>query len=566
MTYQKSILIFLFFTLLAVGFTYPLVFKMNTSIYGYPGDNFGTMWHLWWNKYALTHNLPLRYTPFLNAPFGQDLGVEHNQAVLYVWPLIALTFAFNPLVAFNLVTFVSFPLAAFTMYLLVKHLTKNRGAAILSGLIFSFSPYHFWKAYNHADLASIQWLPLYVLSLIKLFEERNYRWAFLTAASFALVTLTSFYYGYFMLLFTIGFVVSCWLGDRLLNKIHRFNLKTLKVLALTGVLAAVFILPFAHKLFLAAFSSSIEPAAGRAAGGLGTTTDELLAFSSRPWDFFLPSEHHPLWGKYTSAFCGWLAKDSGGFESQCTHYSWERNIYLGWVGILLSLFALKNYKRNKKWILVFATLTVLMVWTSFPAFMSIKGHRFYFPSYFLHAFAPMFRTYVRLGVVVLLCVAVLAGFGLSFVLEKIKSRRDRFFVFLFFCSLALVEFTNIPPFRYTDISQTPAVYQWLAEQPGDFVIAEYPKDYSEAEAMFFQRIHQKRLVTVTEELADIYKAETVEKLKDLGVKYVVVHTDNIFPGDPYNGDRRFQLMSPPGAVEGLKSVMPLPKAIIYEIL
>ncbi len=367
-----------------------------------------------------------------------------------------------------------------------------------------------------------------------------------------------------MLLFTIGFVVSCWMCDRLSNKIHRFSSKTFKALTLTGILAAVLILPFTYKLFLAAFSSSIEPAAGRAAGSLGTTIDELLSLSSRPWDFLVPSGHHPIFGKYTDQFYGWLARVGNDFKTQSA-FAWERNVYLGWVGILLSLFALKNFKKNKKWILVFAFLTLLMVWVSFPAFININGRRLYFPSYFLHQFAPMFRTYVRLGVVVLLCIAVLAGFGFKFLLEKIKSRRLRLFVFMFLCFLVLFDFTNIPPFRYTEIHETPPVYQWLGKQPGDFIVAEYPQPYNMAEAMFFQQIHQKRLVTVTEELADIYQSETVEKLKDLGVKYVVVHTDSIFPGDPYNGDRRFQSMSPPGAVEGLKSVMPLPKAIIYEV-
>ena len=566
MKHRKELLIFLFFTLLAVGFTYPLVFRMNTSVYGYPGDNFSTIWHRWWVPYANNHGLNPRYTPFLNAPFGRDLGVVLDTTVLYVAPFAFLTSIFNEVFAYNLIIFASFPLAAFTMYLLVKHLTKNRWAAILSGLIFSFSPYHFWKAYNHADLASIQWLPLYVLSLIKLFEERNYRWAFLTAVSFALVALTSFYYGYFMILFTIGFMVFYFIHGRGKNRTICLNFKMLKVLGLTGVLAAVFILPFTYKIFSVSLSSSGEALAEKEVQRFETTTDELLALSSRPWDFVIPSEHHPIFGKYASAFCGWLAERSGGFESQCTHYSWERNIYLGFVGILLSLFALKNFRKNKKWILIFAALAVLMVWASFPAFMNIKGHRFYFPSYFLHKFTPMFRTYVRLGVVVLLCVAVLAGFGFKFLLEKIKNKKVSVFCFLFSVFLILLDFTNIPPFRYTDLSETPPVYQWLKEQPEDFIIAEYPKAYSEAEAMFFQIIHQKRMATVTEELSDIYQAETVEKLRALGVKYVVVHTDNIFPGDPYNGDRRFQLMSPPGAVVGLKSVMPLPKAIVYEVL
>lgn len=566
MKYRKEFLTFLLFTLLAVGFTYPLVFKMNTSVYGYPGDNFSTIWHRWWVPYAHDHGLDPRYTPFLNAPFGMDLGAALDTAVLYTTPFAILTSVFNEVFAYNLIIFVSFPLAAFTMYLLVKHLTKSRWPAILSGLIFSFSPYHFWKAYNHADLASIQWLPLYVFSLIKLFEKRNYRWAFLTALSFALVTLTSFYYGYFMILFTIGLVVSCWASGRLLNKTRSFDPTMLKVLALTGILAAVFILPFTYKLFFASFSSSIAPAAGRAAGGLGTTLDELLSLSSRPWDFLVPSVHHPFFGKYVAQFYSWLARTGNDFKTQSA-FAWERTIYLGWVGLGLSLFALKNFKKNKRWILIFAFLALSMVWTSFPAFINVSGHRLYFPSYFLHKLAPMFRTYVRLGVVVLLCVAVLAGFGLKFLLEKIKNKKLYPISYTLFALLVLLDFTNSPPSRVTTFEQTPPVYQWLAEQQGDFIVAEYPQPYSEAEAMFFQRLHQKRLVTVTKELADIYQSETIEKLRSLGVKYVVVHMVNIFPSDPYNENRGTQATSsPPAGSENFKAVQRFSEAHVYEIL
>lgn len=552
---SNSVIVFLFYLLLAIIFTYPLIFRLGTSVYGYPGDNFSTLWHLWWAKYSIIHHLPQRVTPFLNAPYGMDLGVHLNSAILYSYPLIGLSFVFGEVVAFNLLNFLSFPLAAFTMFLLVRHLTKSHWAAILAGLIFSFSPYHFWKAYNHTDLSSIQWLPLYVLSLVKLSEEKNYRWSVLTAASFALVTLTSFYYGYFMILFTAAFFVLNLVLDR-----RSVNIKSW---LLTGVLAALLLIPFTYKLFGAA--SLPQPAvAGRGAGLLWTTTDELLSLSSRPWDYLVPSGHHPIFGRYVDRFYGWLARVGNDFKTQSA-FAWERNIYLGWVGILLSLWAVKNYRRSK-WILLFVAAALLMVWVSFPAFININGHRLYFPAYFLHNFAPMFRSYVRLGVVVLLCVAVLAGFGLSFIFERLKSRNSLYVCFLLFAFLILFDFTNIPPFRVTTFEQTPSSYQWLKSQPGDFIIAEYPRPYSEAEAMFFQRIHEKRMISVTKDLANLYQPQTISTLKDLGVKYVLVHVKNIFPVDPYNGNREYQVMSPPMETAGFKVVKQFDEALVYEVL
>lgn len=560
MKYRREIAVFLFYALLAVVFTYPLIFKLGTSVYGYPGDNFGTIWHIWWNKYALTHDLPTKQTPFLNAPWGKDLGVGANSAVLYAGSMTGLSLVVGEVAAFNIINFISFPLAAFLMFLLVKHLTKNFWAAILSGLIFSFSPYHFWKAYNHADLSSIQWLPLYIYCLVRLFEKRNYRWAFLTAASFTLVALMAFYYGYFMILFTVGFVLTYLTCYR-----HTDIKRMVKVLVPTGVLAVGFLLPFTYKLFLAASSpAALEAVPGRGAGLLKTTTDELLSLSSRPWDFLLPSGHHPIFGKYVDQFYGWLARVGNDFKTQSA-FSWERNIYLGWVGILLSLYALWNFRRSKKWIPIFTLLAILMVWISCPAFINISGHRWYFPSYFLHNFAPMFRTYVRLGVVVLLCVSVLAGFGFKFLLEKVRSHRGRILLTIFAFCILHFEFLNFPPSRVTTFEQAPPVYQWLKNQSGDFIIAEYPQPYSEAEAMFFQRIHQKRMVSVGQDLAALYDPEVVGKLRGLGVKYVVVHVRNIFPSDPYNGSRTYQIMSPPRESEGFRIVRQFDEALVYGI-
>jgi hypothetical protein len=360
-----------------------------------------------------------------------------------------------------------------------------------------------------------------------------------------------------------------FISGRLLNRVPSLDLKMLKALGLTAVLAAVFLLPFTYKLFAAASSPvTVEAIPGRGAGLLKTTIDELLALSSRPWDFFVPSEHHPIFGRLHAELCGWLAKNSGGFETQCTHYPWERNIYLGWVGLLLSGYALlqsRKSRADKRWIWVFAVLTALMVWTSFPAFMNIKGHRLYFPSYLLHRFTSMFRTYARLGVVVLLGVAVLAGFGLKFIFERIKKKPLFTIYYLLFTILILFDFTNIPPLRVTEIP-TPPVYQWLKEQPGDFLIAEYPQPYSEVEAMFFQRIHQKKMVAVTKDLAALYDPSVVGKLRDLGVKYVLVHVTNVFPSDPYNTNRTYQIMSPPKETENFKIVKQFDEVVVYEVL
>ena len=53
-------------------FTYPLFLKMFSGIYGnfFDTDLRGSVWSLWWLKYAFTHHLNERFCTFIAAPFG----------------------------------------------------------------------------------------------------------------------------------------------------------------------------------------------------------------------------------------------------------------------------------------------------------------------------------------------------------------------------------------------------------------------------------------------------------------------------------------------------------------
>jgi len=153
----------------------------------------------------------------------------------------------------------------------------------------------------------------------------------------------------------------------------------------------------------------------------------------------------------------------------------------------------------------------------------------------MYKIIPMVRVYARFGIVVMLAVAVLAGIGLSDILKKIGKRKWRMGFSGLVIVLVLFEFWNWPPYRVTDVSKTPPVYAWLAEQPGDFTIAEYPLSGSDYEYLFWQRIHRKPLVNgampgtyadeVRKEIVRIADPGTAGILRWLGAKYVIFHPD-----------------------------------------
>jgi len=215
---------------------------------------------------------------------------------------------------------------------------------------------------------------------------------------------------------------------------------------------------------------------------------------------------------------------------------------------LLSFVALKRYTRGRhskvdlpwlkeeRFYLGFFMLLAVVAWFfSQPPWWQIGPLRIYMPSFFMYKVLPMFRAYCRFGIVVMFAVAVLAGFGLKFILERLKSQRTKAAFTVLCCGLVLFEFWNWPPYKVIDVSRVPAVYYWLKAQPADTVIAEYPLDIVGPNELYklYQTTHEKRMINGAtpgtrahdnlKTLADLSLPKTVAALKEMGVKYVLVH-------------------------------------------
>lgn len=544
-----SELIFLFlYTLIAAVFIYPLIFKFNTSIYGYPSDSFVTVWKFW--RWTEGDSIMNSVGPYLPHFCGKWLSLLTNEVFAY-----------------NLLLFASFPLSALVMYWLTFELTKHKYASFVSGLIYSFSLYHLWHGFSHLSLSQIQWLPLYVWSLIKLSQRRNLKWSVVTAGVYLLTFLTDYYYGYFLFLFTAAFVF----GQFVLKKI---DFKLFKCYFLTALLIILTTAPIISGLrqSLVASRTSTRP------------FDDLLALSARPWDYLLPSIYHPVYGKFVEPIYQAIRDLGNDFEYQSAFLP-ERVIYLGFTALALAILGLiRGLKtQHRPTVVLFGICLFLMLWASGPAYISVRSLRIPFPSLFLYRLFPMFRAYVRLGILVLLCVAVLAGFGVKFFLERIKNKRLLPTAYCLLPLLVLFELLNFPPFHNTDFSQIPEVYQWLKSQPGDFVIAEYPRDNDTSfgcedvtepvvrnygYGKFFQRVHGKKLFESEDKLSNLTNPEVPKLLSSFGVKYVVVHTGEIFAMEnPLDSCHGWGIMPKlPSDIQGLTLIEEFPKAVVYKVL
>ena len=110
---------------------------------------------------------------------------------------------------------------------------------------------------------------------------------------------------------------------------------------------------------------------------------------------------------------------------------------------------------------------------------------------------------------------------------------------LVYVGTAIVAISVAAVFGFTHMAPSPEVYEWLARQPGDFVVAEYPMATKEGnlEKKYFkyQRAYKKRLLSrlistsfIGKEdigLEDLGRGEIASLLSYVQVRYVVVHLD-----------------------------------------
>jgi hypothetical protein len=530
---KKHLLVIIGALLLFSVMTFPLVLNIFSYIPGFfsTDEIYAPIWDAWRVKYALVNGLSLSGTDFIAYPFGFDF-YKKSLPIGYIWYFINYTLAIltTPALTYNLQIIFNFLLSSFFTYLLTYYLTRSRLAAILSGLVFGFSPYMFAKSWQHLAETYVWQLPLMLLSLFRLKDKDTLKIKVLFIVSLILTSanLTTMYYALLIVMIFLLYIV--------MRKVNWQYIRKVLILMLVGyaVLIASF-LPYLKNLLF--HRDSI-------ASGYNLYHRpfiDLFSQSARSLSYFLPAASHPIFGRFTEQLVG-SALYGGSFT--------EHTLYLGWTPLILALVAFRIRRKDKRLyagenfhINFFVLLAIAAWFFSQPPWWQWGDLRIYMPAFFMYKVLPMFRAYCRFGIVVMLAVAVLAGFGLKFILERFKSHKAKAAVTALFCGLVLFEFWNYPPFKVIDVSKVPAAYYWLKEEPGDFAIAEYPliTNCPVETYKFYQTKHHKKIINgtipgtpafeIARTITNISKPDTAEVLKWLGVKYVFVHRGEYLRSD-----------------------------------
>ena len=515
------ILAVILYSVLALAATWPLVQNLGTHVPGsetWAFDEYTFIWNSWWLRYSL---FDLGQNPLYSTHTFYPLGIS---LVLYTYNL------FNALISLPLQPFLSLPaisnltfllatvLSGYGAFLLAEYLlgstrretqagqreAARRGspavylAAFLAGLIYAFGSYRLvYAAIGHYDMWSTAWIPFYTLYLFKTIHERRLRNAVLAGLFLVLSMLAEMIFGVFLGMLTL-IVLAFVLGRRGREEVAGGLASLLGRLAVMGLVAVILYLPMLVPVVSEMFGG-YELAGWGDAEKLSVDLVGLVT----------PTALHPLGGDWVET----LRQTQEG----TSRFRDVNTVFLGWAGLALAIVGALCYRRK-----VAAWITSFIVFAVFGLgpLLQINGRSIFdldglqvnvpLPFIILHyiPFVKANRVPNRFSVVLMLALAVLAGFGAYWLFTKLsRSKAVVGRVVLAACTLILAGLVIFEhwsvPLPLTDAS-IPEVYQQVADEPGDFAILQLPMGWRNSfgvqgaestQTQYYQTYHNKRLLS-----------------------------------------------------------------------
>jgi hypothetical protein len=298
----RNVSVFALFVFLAALYTRPLLERRNSHILSDPYDPILNTSILWWNATTLPFSSAWWSPPFFHPSRDVSAFTENLVGIGPVsTPVYWLTG--NPLATHNVTMFLTWPLSAFAVFLLVAFLTRRGDAALLAGLSYGFSPYR-TASLAHVQTLSSYWIVFALLGLHGYLVERRARWLVLFGVAWLLQSLSN---GYLMLFGSV--LVACWL---LFFCSTRESWRAVPRVLLAWAIASLPLVPVMLK-YRAVLGYN----------GMRRNLDEPLGLSVAPhawtevsdvvwlWGRFLPSEGNNLFPGVTALalvlVAGWLS-------------------------------------------------------------------------------------------------------------------------------------------------------------------------------------------------------------------------------------------------------------------
>ena len=516
---------------------WPLIQRLTTALH----DRFDTMLNTWilaWQARELIRAPLSVFDAPIFHPLPDMLALSE-----IIWPAAPMTVPIlaasgNVLLVYNLVFLGTVFLAAAGMYLLALYVTRSRGAALLAGLFYAFSPYQFGHI-PQVQLLSIGWLPLTLLYLERFWTTGRRRDGLLLALFMAAQTLSAFYFG-----FQVVLVVGLYVAVRVLLQPGKPTWRRLGQIlpwfALSGLLILPFTLPYLRV---------------RAELGLERSLAEAAQSGSSLAEFFLPRPDNPI-------YPAWLRlpiEDAG-------------DLFPGVIAGLLAVLGFIVWPKVRRGHIsrLFLSVLGLTAWIlALGPQLKLSGSHLTgidLPFAWLFEHVPgmtVIRAPGRFSVTLYLVLALVVAAGAAWLLGRAKRRAVRVGLAALLIAVCLAELVagreTFIALTMPTLSPAPPAYAWLAQQPpgallelpltseidegppqgagvGDGPYNAWP-DLNRMRYQFFQTAHWQPIVDgysgfrpphhreLGLTLAGFPDERSVTMLRGLGVTYVLVHSE-----------------------------------------
>lgn len=516
---RRLVLVSAAYAALTFVMAYPLSASPGAAVVADAPDTHVYIWTIAWDVYAFLHQ-PLRiFEANIYHPFPHTLAFSENLigSAIFAAPFIWLTG--NMVLGMNMAALITCVLCGIGGYVLARALHLRPSAAFLCGVVYAFAPPRFFRL-GQLHMTAVQWIPFTLACLHVYFERGTRRHLLLAVACFTLQVLSSGHGAAFT-----AVAVALLLGWRLVFGQPLAIRQWLRDFGAAGayLLAPAIVMFLPYRL--------VQQGGGLRYGYSTAALPNAESFLASPTTLHMYLQDE------------WL-------NAATINDTADAFLFPGIVVLVMAAVAVLVWRPKSR-----------ADWRShaigFYAFLGAGSALMFSPPplglwrfvYWLPGF-NFIRVPSRFITVVVMCLGVL----LAAAMDRLTTRLSPTLRAVMVAVVTLMLFTEYISYPFPAVPYevpVPAVDRWLDSQPKPFVVAEFPvpspgnwgaHERMHVEAMLHATAHWQKTIhgysslrrplhsRVYMELTAFPDERSIGTLRELGVKYVVVHTER-YPGD-----------------------------------
>ena len=531
---RRLVLVSALYAALTFVMAYPFSASPGALVLADLPDTHLFIWTLAWDVYAFVHQPVLIFDANIYHPYPNTLAYSENLigSALFAAPIIWLTG--DLVLAMNLVALLTCVLCGTGAYFLARRWQLSPLAAFVCGIVFAFAPPRFFRM-GQLHMTAVQWIP-FTLAFLHSYLERLSTQDAPPAAHPSLKA-----------------------GGRrkdLLFALGCFSLQALSSGHGAAFLAVAIVVLFAWRLAFGqplAWRQWLRDCGAAGAYLIAPSIWILLPYRAAQTDAGLRrgylADGLPILNDFLASPSRFHIYLHQWLLGRTVNDQANAFLFPGILVVVLAVAALVSWRPRREPLRAGATaFFVLLAIISTLVFVSwpIELWRYV---YWLPGF-NFIRVPSRFILLVMLCLGMLAAVGFDWHTRRL-SARGRFAAAVVVSSLLLAEYSSYPFVGVPFVMDVPPIDRWLDTQPKPFVVAEMPVpspgnlgalERSQTRAMLHATAHWQKTVhgysgirrplhdQLYLELTEFPDGRSIAALRDVGVTYVVVHSD-YYPAD-----------------------------------